>query len=70
MMSFFVGQWYNSIEKSNLSILTKLVVRELLEHAMKHSRTMEFNEVPLIHFFVVIESILKHGFRRKYPEVN
>ena len=41
----------------------KLIVKHLLETAMRKNRVVEQNEVPLVNFFVTFENIMSHGLR-------
>jgi len=54
-----------TIERSNLVNICKLVVKELLEQSLKFGRMLDTDHLPLQHFFIVLEHILRHGLRPK-----
>ena len=54
-----------SIEKSNLVNIMKLVIREVLESSISFGRQLDSDFIPLQHFFVVLEHVLRHGFKPK-----
>ncbi|KAI1292074.1 RUN and FYVE domain-containing protein 2 [Halotydeus destructor] len=56
---------HTSVERTNILHLQKLVVKELLEHAMKQKRVVEFHEKPVRHFFSLLEMALNHGLKNR-----
>lgn len=54
-----------SIERSNLVNICKLVVKELIESSLKFGRMLDSDSVPLQHFFIVLEHVLRHGLKPK-----
>ena len=54
-----------SIERSNLVNICKLVVKELLEQSIRFGRMLDSDHLPLQHFFIVLEHVLRHGLRPK-----
>uniref|UniRef100_A0A2P2I1Y6 RUN and FYVE domain-containing protein 2-like n=1 Tax=Hirondellea gigas TaxID=1518452 RepID=A0A2P2I1Y6_9CRUS len=54
-----------SIERSNLVNICKLVVKELIESSLKSGRQLDSDSVPLQHFFIVLEHVLRHGLKPK-----
>ncbi|KAB7501168.1 Protein RUFY3 [Armadillidium nasatum] len=53
------------IERSNLVNISKLVVKELIESSLKYGRMLDSDSVPLQHFFIVLEHVLRHGLKPK-----
>ncbi|CAH0558892.1 unnamed protein product [Brassicogethes aeneus] len=53
------------IERSNLLNISKLVVKELIEQSLKYGRMLDSDHMPLQHFFIVLEHVLRHGLRPK-----
>ncbi|XP_060524952.1 RUN and FYVE domain-containing protein 2 isoform X2 [Cylas formicarius] len=54
-----------SIERSNLVNISKLVVKELIEQSLRYGRMLDSDHMPLQHFFIVLEHVLRHGLRPK-----
>ncbi|XP_050099838.1 RUN and FYVE domain-containing protein 2 isoform X4 [Anopheles aquasalis] len=54
-----------SIERSNLVKICKLVVKELLEQSLRFGRMLDSDHLPLQHFFIVLEHVLRHGLKPK-----
>lgn len=54
-----------AIERSNLVNICKLVVKELLEQSLRYGRQLDSDHLPLQHFFIVLEHVLRHGLRPK-----
>ncbi|XP_067138223.1 RUN and FYVE domain-containing protein 2-like isoform X1 [Centruroides vittatus] len=54
-----------AIERSNLVNVTKLVVKELIESSLKYGRMLDSDHVPLQHFFILLEHVLRHGLKPK-----
>lgn len=54
-----------SIERSNLVNICKLVVKELLEQSLRYGRQLDSDHLPLQHFFIVLEHVLRHGLKPK-----
>jgi len=53
------------IERSNLVNISKLVVKEVIESSLKFGRQLDSDHIPLQHFFIVLEHVLRHGLRPK-----
>merc|ERR1719192_188504 len=53
------------IERSNLVNISKLVVKEVIESTLKFGRQLDSDHIPLQHFFIVLEHVLRHGLRPK-----
>jgi len=53
------------IERSNLVNISKLVVKEVIESSLKFGRQLDSDHIPLQHFFIVLEHVLRHGVRPK-----
>lgn len=41
------------------------MVKELLEQSIRYGRMLDSDHVPLQHFFIVLEHVLRHGLRPK-----
>ncbi|XP_031618577.1 protein RUFY3 isoform X2 [Contarinia nasturtii] len=54
-----------AIERSNLVNICKLVVKELLEQSIRFGRMLDSDHLPLQHFFIVLEHVLRHGLKPK-----
>ncbi|KAF4524041.1 hypothetical protein B566_EDAN016024 [Ephemera danica] len=54
-----------AVERSNLVNISKLVVKELIETSLKHGRMLDSDHMPLQHFFIVLEHVLRHGLKPK-----
>lgn len=54
-----------AIERSNLVNICKLVVKELLEQSIRFGRQLDSDHLPLQHFFIVLEHVLRHGLKPK-----
>lgn len=50
---------------SNLVNICKLVVKELLEQSLRYGRMLDSDHLPLQHFFIVLEHVLRHGLKPK-----
>uniref|UniRef100_A0A8D9B2J1 Protein RUFY3 n=1 Tax=Cacopsylla melanoneura TaxID=428564 RepID=A0A8D9B2J1_9HEMI len=53
------------IERRNLVNISKLIVKELIETSQKHGRMLDSDHMPLQHFFIVLEHVLRHGLKPK-----
>jgi len=53
------------IERSNLVNILKLVIREVLDSSLRFGRQLDSDHIPLQHFFIVLEHVLRHGFKPK-----
>ncbi|XP_076265928.1 RUN and FYVE domain-containing protein 2 isoform X1 [Rhynchophorus ferrugineus] len=53
------------IERSNLVNISRLVVRELIEESLQYGRMLDSDHMPLQHFFIVLEHVLRHGLKPK-----
>lgn len=45
--------------------ICKLVVKELLEQSLRFGRMLDSDHLPLQHFFIVLEHVLRHGLKPK-----
>lgn len=45
--------------------ISKLVVKELIEQSLRYGRMLDSDHMPLQHFFIVLEHVLRHGLRPK-----
>ncbi|XP_018331063.1 RUN and FYVE domain-containing protein 2 isoform X2 [Agrilus planipennis] len=61
----FKGRDPVAIERSNLLNISKLVVKELIEQSLRYGRMLDSDHMPLQHFFIVLEHVLRHGLRLK-----
>lgn len=59
-----------AIERSNLVNICKLVVKELLEQSLRFGRMLDSDHVPLQHFFIVLEHVLRHGLKPKKVRIT
>lgn len=64
-MSFSAAKDPVLIERSNLVNISKLVVKELIETSQKYGRMLDSDHLPLQHFFIVLEHVLRHGLKPK-----
>ncbi len=55
----------SAIERSNFVNLMKLVIKELIETSAKTGRNIDSSNVPLNHFFILLEQIFKHQMKCK-----
>ncbi|XP_014246687.1 RUN and FYVE domain-containing protein 2 isoform X2 [Cimex lectularius] len=53
------------IERRNLVNISKLIVKELIETSHKYGRMLDSDHMPLQHFFIVLEHVLRHGLKPK-----
>uniref|UniRef100_T1IKM3 RUN and FYVE domain-containing protein 2 n=1 Tax=Strigamia maritima TaxID=126957 RepID=T1IKM3_STRMM len=53
------------VERTNLLNVCKLIVKELIESSLKHGRMLDSDHVPLQHFFIVLEHVMRHGLKPK-----
>ncbi|KAK7794004.1 hypothetical protein R5R35_007438 [Gryllus longicercus] len=53
------------IERRNLLNISKLIVKELIETSLRFGRMLDSDHLPLQHFFIVLEHVLRHGLRPK-----
>lgn len=65
LFSKFVARDPAAIERSNLVNICKLVVKELLEQSIRYGRMLDSDHLPLQHFFIVLEHVLRHGLKPK-----
>ncbi len=54
-----------SIERSNLVSILKLVIKEVIDSSLKFGRQLDSDHIPLQHFFIVLEHVLRHGLKVK-----
>ena len=59
-----------SIERANLLIVCKLVVKEVIGSSLKHGRMLDDEHAPLQQFFVVLEHVLRHRIKRMFLHVK
>lgn len=59
-----------AIERSNLVNICKLVVKELLEQSLRFGRMLDSDHLPLQHFLIVLEHVLRHGLKPKKVNCN
>lgn len=45
--------------------ICKLVVKELLEQSLRFGRMLDSDHLPLQHFFIVLEHVMRHGLKPK-----
>lgn len=57
--------YVRSIERANLSQLSTLIIKHVLDSAVKSNRILDAGEVPLVNLFIILEGILLHGLRNK-----
>ena len=57
------AQW--KVERLNLLNIANLCIKNLIDSALKHGRVIEEPFEPFQQFFVVLESILRHGLKSK-----
>jgi hypothetical protein len=62
---FFAARDPVIIERRNLVNISKLIVKELIETSLKYGRMLDSDHMPLQHFFIVLEHVLRHGLRPK-----
>ncbi|XP_012253721.2 protein RUFY3 isoform X5 [Athalia rosae] len=65
LFSSFLSRDPVIIERSNLVNISKLIVKELIETSLKYGRMLDSDHMPLQHFFIVLEHVLRHGLRPK-----
>eukprot|EP00096_Caligus_rogercresseyi_P004306 TRINITY_DN1851_c0_g3_i1.p1 TRINITY_DN1851_c0_g3~~TRINITY_DN1851_c0_g3_i1.p1 ORF type:complete len:553 (-),score=110.29 TRINITY_DN1851_c0_g3_i1:358-1926(-) len=53
------------IERSNLVNILKLVIKEVIDSSLRFGRQLDSDHIPLQHFFIVLEHVLRHGLRPK-----
>ncbi|CAH0673965.1 unnamed protein product [Spodoptera exigua] len=53
------------IERSNLVNISKLIVKELIEQSLRYGRMLDSDHLPLHHFFIVLEHVMRHGLKPK-----
>jgi len=53
------------IEKSNLVNILKLVIKEVLDSSLRFGHQLDSDHIPLQHFFIVLEHIMRHGLKAK-----
>lgn len=56
-----------TIERANLLNVFKLVIKELIDSSLSHGRMLDDDHWPLQQFFVVLEHVLRHGIKRRFP---
>ena len=59
-----------AIERSNLVNILKLVIREVIDSSLRFGRQLDSDHVPLQHFFIVLEHVLRHGLKPKKVSFN
>ena len=62
------------IERGNLVSIMQLVIKEVIDSSLKFGRQLESDHIPLQHFFIVLEHVLRWTFnfemRNKIPSAN
>lgn len=58
------------IERSNLVNISKLIVKELIEQSLRYGRMLDSDHLPLHHFFIVFEHVMRHGLKPKKVNLN
>ena len=58
------------IERSNLVNILKLVIKEVIDSSLKFGRQLDSDHIPLQHFFIVLEHVLRHGLKPKKVRKN
>ena len=53
------------IERGNLVSIMQLVIKEVIDSSLKFGRQLESDHIPLQHFFIVLEHVLRHGMKPK-----
>ncbi|KAI8420920.1 hypothetical protein MSG28_008084 [Choristoneura fumiferana] len=53
------------IERSNLVNISKLIVKELIDQSVRYGRMLDSDHLPLHHFFIVLEHVMRHGLKPK-----
>lgn len=54
-----------AIERSNLVHISKLIIKQLIEQSLRYGRTLDSDHLSLLHFFIIIEAVLKHRLRSR-----
>ncbi|XP_045460055.1 RUN and FYVE domain-containing protein 2 [Harmonia axyridis] len=54
-----------AIERTNLVHISKLIIKELIEQSLRYGRTLDSDHVSLLHFFIIIEAVLRHRLRTR-----
>lgn len=60
---------YWKVERCNLLNIAKLCIKHLIESALELAKVINEDHEPFQQFFIVIESVFRHGLKRKYPGV-
>ena len=45
--------------------ILKLVIKEVIESSLRFGRQLDSDHIPLHHFFIVLEHVLRHGLKPK-----
>jgi hypothetical protein len=53
------------VERANLLSIFRLVIKEVIDSGLKAGRQLNSDSVPLKHFLIVLEHILRHGLKPK-----
>ena len=64
------GRDATSVERSNLVVVFKLIIKELLDTSLSHGRMLDDTHAPLQEFFIIIEHVFRHGIKRKFVLVR
>lgn len=64
-LCFIVARDPVVIERSNLVNISKLIVKELIEQSLRYGRMLDSDHLPLHHFFIVLEHVMRHGLKPK-----
>lgn len=65
LLCFIVARDPVVIERSNLVNISKLIVKELIEQSLRYGRMLDSDHLPLHHFFIVLEHVMRHGLKPK-----
>lgn len=61
---------YWKIERCNLLNISKLCIKHLIESALELAKVIGEEHEPFQQFFIVIESVFRHGLKCKYYEAH
>ena len=53
------------IERGNLVSIMQLVIKEVIDSSLKFGRQLESDHIPLQHFFIVLEHVLRDAIQYK-----
>ena len=61
----FPGRDPALVERSNLVSILRLVIKEVIDSSLRFGRQLDSDHIPLQHFFIVLEHVLRHGLKPK-----